>query len=37
VANFAYDAQGHRTSRSTPAKGLTYYTYDPVGNLTGID
>jgi RHS repeat-associated protein len=34
---YAYDANGRLTNRWTPAKLLTKYGYDAVGNLTSID
>jgi YD repeat-containing protein len=34
---YAYNANGLLTSRTSAAKGLTQYRYDPVGNLTNID
>jgi RHS repeat-associated protein len=34
---YVYDANGRLTSRWTPAKGTTSYSYDDVGNLTFIN
>ena len=35
--NYKYDANGRLTNRWTPAKGHTFYGYDPVGNLTTVN
>ncbi|HEX3628505.1 MAG TPA: RHS repeat domain-containing protein [Verrucomicrobiae bacterium] len=39
VTNFIYryDADDRLTNRWTPAKGLTVYHYDPLGNVTNVD
>jgi RHS repeat-associated protein len=37
VFRYGYDANGRLTSRLTPAKGTTYFTNDPVGNVTCIN
>ena len=34
---YGYDADNRLTNRTSAAKGLTKYSYDPVGNLTFID
>ena len=34
-ATYAYDAEGHRSSRTAP-NGTTAYTYDELGNLLGV-
>src|SRR5690606_29568272 len=36
VLTNGYNANGQLTARWTPAKGLTTYTYDKVGNLTFV-
>jgi YD repeat-containing protein len=33
---YGYDANDRLRSRKTPEKGMTYYGYDPIGNLTNV-
>lgn len=35
--SYGYDADNRLTNRWTPAKGTTAYSYDNVGNLTGVN
>ncbi|MDA1276340.1 MAG: hypothetical protein O2960_20175 [Verrucomicrobia bacterium] len=37
VMILGYDVQGRVTTRWTPARGTTYYSYDPAGNLYYIN
>lgn len=37
VFAYGYDANSRVTGRTTPAKGLTGYGYNAVGNLTSVD
>jgi len=37
IAHYNYNADGWVTSRSTPEKGNTGYTYDNVGNLKSVN
>ena len=37
MLNYKYDANRRLTNRWSPAKGHTFYSYDPRGNLTFVD
>ncbi len=37
VFRYKYDADSRLTNRWTAAKGDTFYSYDPIGNLTSVD